>query len=175
MFSLYFNRHDVLIAVQRSIFSVFKPIGLIVMNIVNFTPVTGFVGGLLIGLAASILLWLNGRVAGISGIMNGAMARPGKETAWRWLFLTGLLGGAAIEFWLIPARRAFDTGLSWPVILLAGILVGVGTLLGGGCTSGHGVCGLGRLSTRSLVATLTFMTCGILTVFIVRHVFGINS
>lgn len=145
------------------------------MNIVNFTPATGFVGGLLIGLAASALLWLNGRIAGISGIVNGALARPDSEATWRWLFLAGLLGGAAIEFWLIPARRAFETGLSWPVFLLAGVLVGVGTLLGGGCTSGHGVCGLGRLSTRSLVATLTFIATGVLTVFIVRHVLGIHS
>lgn len=145
------------------------------MTIVNFTPVTGFVGGLLIGAAASLLLWLNGRIAGISGIVNGALARPGKEANWRWLFLVGLLGGAAIEFWLIPARRAFETGLSWPVFLLAGILVGIGTRLGGGCTSGHGVCGLGRLSARSLVATLTFIATGVLTVFIVRHVLGINS
>lgn len=145
------------------------------MTIVNFTPVTGFVGGLLIGASASVLLWLNGRIAGISGIVNGALARPGGEATWRWLFLAGLLGGATIEFWSIPARRAFETGLSWPVFLLAGVLVGVGTRLGGGCTSGHGVCGLGRLSTRSLVATLTFLATGVLTVFIVRHVFGVNS
>ena len=144
------------------------------MTIVNFTPLTGFVGGLLVGLSASALLWLNGRIAGISGIVDGALARAGKETNWRWLFLAGLLGGAAIEFWLIPARRAFDTNLSWPVFLLAGVLVGVGTRLGGGCTSGHGVCGLGRLSPRSLVATLTFIATGALTVFIVRHVIGVN-
>lgn len=145
------------------------------MTIVNFTPITGVIGGLLIGLSASALLWLNGRIAGISGIVNGALARPGKDTNWRWLFLLGILGGAAIEFWLIPAQRAFDTGLSWPVFLLAGVLVGVGTRLGGGCTSGHGVCGLGRLSMRSLVATVTFLVTGVLTVFIVRHVLGINS
>lgn len=145
------------------------------MTIVNFTPATGFVGGLLIGASASLLLWLNGRIAGISGIVDGALARPGSEATWRWLFLGGLLAGAVIEFWLIPARRAFETGLSWPVFLLAGVLVGVGTRLGGGCTSGHGVCGLGRLSTRSLVATLTFLVTGALTVFIVRHVLGVNS
>lgn len=145
------------------------------MSIVNFTPVSGFAGGLLIGAAASLLLWLNGRIAGISGIVNGALARPGSETTWRWLFLAGLLGGAAIEFWLIPAHRAFESGLSWPMFLLAGVLVGVGTRLGGGCTSGHGVCGLGRLSMRSLVATVTFIATGVLTVFVVRHLLGINS
>lgn len=145
------------------------------MTIVNFTPVSGLVGGLLIGAAASVLLWLNGRIAGISGIVDGALARPGKEATWRWLFLLGMLGGAAIEFWMIPARRAFETGLSWPMFLLAGVLVGIGTRLGGGCTSGHGVCGLGRLSARSLVATVTFLITGVLTVFIVRHVFGVNA
>ncbi|MGY3041413.1 putative membrane protein YedE/YeeE [Rhodanobacter sp. TND4EL1] len=145
------------------------------MTIVNFTPLTGFAGGLLIGIAASVLLWFNGRIAGISGIVDGAMAKPGSETIWRWLFLLGMLGGASIEFWLIPARRAFETGLSWPIFLLAGVLVGIGTRLGGGCTSGHGVCGLGRLSGRSLVATASFLTTGVLTVFIVRHVFGIHS
>lgn len=145
------------------------------MTIVNFTPLTGFAGGLLIGIASSVLLWLNGRIAGISGIVDGALAKPGKEAIWRWLFLLGMFGGAGIEFWLIPARRAFETGLSWPVFLLAGVLVGFGTRLGGGCTSGHGVCGLGRLSGRSLVATATFLITGVLTVFIVRHVLGINS
>lgn len=142
------------------------------MTIVNFTPLTGFIGGLLIGASASLLLWLNGRIAGISGIVNGSLARPGAESAWRWLFLAGMLGGAAVEFWLIPAQRAFETAMSWPVFLLAGVLVGIGTRLGGGCTSGHGVCGLGRLSARSLVATLTFLATGVLTVFFVYHVFG---
>lgn len=145
------------------------------MSIVNFTPHTGFAGGLLIGVSASLLLWLNGRIAGISGIVNGALARPGGEAIWRWLFLFGMLVGAAIEFWLIPGRRAFETHLAWPVFLLAGVLVGIGTRLGGGCTSGHGVCGLGRLSMRSLVATITFLVTGVLTVFIVRHVFGVPS
>lgn len=145
------------------------------MIIVNFTPMSGFAGGLLIGAAASLLLWLNGRIAGISGIVNGALGRPGRETFWRWLFLLAMLGGAAVEFWLLPAHRAFETSLSWPGFLLAGFLVGVGTRLGGGCTSGHGVCGLGRLSARSLAATSTFIATGILTVFIVRHVLGIGS
>lgn len=145
------------------------------MTIVDFTPATGFLGGLLIGAAASLLLWLNGRIAGISGIFDGALARPDSETTWRWLFILGLLVGAAIEFWLLPGARAFATGLPWQVFLLAGTLVGFGTRLGGGCTSGHGVCGLGRLSARSLVATLTFLATGVLTVFVVRHVFGIHS
>lgn len=145
------------------------------MNIVHFTPFYGLAGGLLIGTAASLLLWLNGRIAGISGILAGVLMRPGNEAGWRWLFLAGMLGGASIEFWLIPARRAFETGLSWPMFLLAGVLVGIGTRLGGGCTSGHGVCGLGRLSARSLVATATFLITGVVTVFLVRHVFGVTT
>lgn len=145
------------------------------MTIVNFTHWSGVIGGALIGLSASALLWLNGRIAGISGILDGALARPGSETFWRWLFLLGLLGGAAIEFWLVPGSRAFQTHLRWPAFLLAGVLVGFGTRLGGGCTSGHGVCGLGRLSARSLVATVTFLATGTVTVFIVRHVLGIHA
>lgn len=145
------------------------------MTIVHFTPVTGLIGGVLIGLSASLLLWLNGRIAGISGIVDGALAAPSGESAWRWLFLLGMLGGGAVEFWLGPGVRGFQTDLPWPVFLLAGGLVGFGTRLGGGCTSGHGVCGLGRLSLRSLAAVLTFMATGTLTVFIVRHVFGVGA
>lgn len=142
------------------------------MTIVHFTPVTGLIGGILIGISSSLLLWLNGRIAGISGIVTGAVTRPNEDSAWRWLFLLGMLAGAAVEFWLVPGNRAFHVGMPWPVFLLAGVLVGFGTNMSGGCTSGHGVCGLGRLSPRSLVAVLTFMATGVLMVFIVRHLFG---
>lgn len=145
------------------------------MTIVHFTPISGLIGGVLIGASSSLLLWLNGRIAGISGIVTGALARPSEDSAWRWLFLVGMLVGAVVEFWLWPGNRAFDGGLPWPVFLLAGVLVGFGTNLGSGCTSGHGVCGLARLSPRSLVAVLTFMATGTLTVFIVRHIFGAGS
>jgi len=145
------------------------------MTIVNFTPLTGLVGGLLIDTGASLLLWLNGRIAGISGIVSGALARPGPDRIWRWLFLLGMLAGAAFEFWLWPGQRAFHSGLPWPVLLLAGLLVGLGTNLGGGCTSGHGVCGLARFSPRSLIAVPTFIATGVLTVFVVRHLFGVGS
>lgn len=144
------------------------------MIIVDFTPVSGFVGGLLIGASASLLLWLNGEIAGISSIVNGALHPADKRTRQRWLFIAGLLGGAALEFWLVPGHRRFISPMGWPVFLAAGILVGFGTRLGGGCTSGHGVCGLGRLSTRSLVAVLTFLATGTLTVFVVRHLLGIG-
>ena len=139
------------------------------MNIVDFTPASGFIGGLFIGVSSSLLLWMNGRIAGISGIVDGALARPAGEAAWRWLFIAGLLGGAAIEFWLIPGHRAFVSPLSWPVFLIAGVLVGFGTRLGSGCTSGHGVCGISRFSTRSLAAVATFMFTAARTVLVVRH------
>ena len=118
------------------------------MTIVNFTPWAGLIGGLLIGASASLLLWLNGRIAGISGIVAGATVEPGGDRAWRWLFLAGLLGGAALAFWLVPGSMAFQSDMPWPVFLVAGLIVGFGTRLGSGCTSGHGVCGLARLSQR---------------------------
>ena len=142
------------------------------MSIVDFTPVTGIAGGLLIGLGASLLLWLNGRIAGISGIVNGSVAAPGRESVWRWLFLLGLIAGAAVEVWISPRTRGFQQPLPWPAVLVAGLLVGFGTRLGNGCTSGHGVCGLGRLSPRSLAAVVTFLVTGALTVFVVRHLWG---
>ena len=129
-------------------------------------------GGMLAGLSALILMLFNGRVAGISGILAGAMQY---KTPWRVLFLLGLGLGAWLALTLGWATMpAFDALPGWPVVLLAGLLVGIGTRLGNGCTSGHGVCGLGRLSMRSLVAVLTFMATAILTVFLVRY-FGVTA
>lgn len=145
------------------------------MTIVNFTPWAGLIGGLLIGASASLLLWLNGRIAGISGIVAGATVEPGGDRAWRWLFLVGLLGGAALAFWLVPGSLAFQSDMPWPVFLVAGLIVGFGTRLGSGCTSGHGVCGLARLSPRSLASVVTFMATGILTVFVIRHLLGVGA
>lgn len=145
------------------------------MTIVNFTPWAGLIGGLLIGASASLLLWLNGRIAGISGIVAGATVEPGGDLAWRWLFLAGLLGGAALAFWLVPGSLAFQSDMPWPVFLVAGLIVGFGTRLGSGCTSGHGVCGLARLSPRSLASVATFMATGILTVFVIRHLLGVGA
>lgn len=124
-------------------------------------------GGMLIGSAALILLLFNAKVAGISGILAGALQQ---RDAWRWLFLLGLGGGALLAFHLawVP-MPIFATLPAWPLVLLAGLLVGIGTRLGNGCTSGHGICGVGRLSRRSLAATLTFMATGALTVFVSHH------
>ncbi len=138
----------------------------------NFTPYTALGGSLLIGLSAVLLLYLNGRIAGISGILNGALARTRGDTAWRVAFIVGMLAGGAAFWWLTP--HAFTPREGYPLHLLlpAGFLVGFGTRLGSGCTSGHGVCGLGRRSLRSLVATITFVGCGMVTVYLLRHLFG---
>lgn len=139
----------------------------------NFTPVSALAGGLLIGAAASLLLWLNGRIAGVSNVTNGLLAWKRGDVLWRLLFLGGLVAGAGIYYGFfgnIPVARAQFPG--W-LLAVAGLLVGFGTSLGNGCTSGHGVCGLGRLSLRSLVATLVFLVTGILATFVVRHLFGV--
>jgi uncharacterized membrane protein YedE/YeeE len=138
----------------------------------NFTPLASTAGGALIGLAAALLLLTLGRIAGISGIFGEVIAsRPG-EGLWRLAFVLGLVAGGLAASLALPGAFAIEVERPLGVVALAGLLVGVGTRLGGGCTSGHGVCGLSRLSPRSLVATLTFMTTGGLTVFVVRHLLG---
>jgi uncharacterized membrane protein YedE/YeeE len=132
-------------------------------------------GGALIGASASALLRLNGRIAGISGIVAGmfeARARA-PEAGWKRLFVAGLLTGGAILAVVHPAAIAVDVRPSLATTVIAGLLVGVGTKLAGGCTSGHGVCGLSRLSPRSFVATLVFVTAGFFTVFVTRHLVGV--
>ncbi len=140
----------------------------------NFTPVASLAGGILIGLASVWLLAANGRIAGVSGILHGLFAQPPGDRSWRALFILGLVtagfawhavAGAA------PSREGF--GLGWAAA--AGLLVGSGTRIGGGCTSGHGVCGLGRLSARSLVAVAIFMATGMASAFVARHLLGIPS
>ncbi|MFY0532180.1 YeeE/YedE family protein [Nannocystis pusilla] len=128
-------------------------------------------GGLLIG-AAALLLAAAGRIAGVSGIVGGALQRPAGDLAWRLAFVLGLLVGGAVLRVLSPETLPKSLPQSGPVIVLAGLLVGFGARLGGGCTSGHGVCGLGRRSPRSLVAVLTFMTTAFATVWLARHVLG---
>lgn len=127
-------------------------------------------GGALIGLAVSLMLLWNGRVTGVSGIFYGATVKTEVgDKAWRWYFIGGLIAGGFLLHFYIP--NAFSDGLQtepWTVIV-AGLLVGFGTLLGNGCTSGHGVCGISRMSPRSLVATLTFIAAGILSVFVFRR------
>ncbi len=135
----------------------------------NFTPLSSIAGGVMIGAAAALLLWLNGRVAGVSGIAGGLLSGDRGDIAWRALFLVGLVGGAAIYRLAGGPLQLIEITPSVPLLVAGGLLVGLGTRIGGGCTSGHGVCGLARLSSRSLVATLTFMLAGGITVFFVRH------
>ena len=143
------------------------------MEIHNFTPLSALGGGVLIGLSAVLLLAVNGRIAGISGIVHGIVA-PEKpnDLDWRLLFLVGLIAGA----FLYRLLNGIDTSIALEASMLivggGGILTGVGTAIGSGCTSGHGICGLARRSSRSLAATISFMLVGGITVFILRHVIG---
>ena len=133
----------------------------------------GLLGGGLIGLSATLLLACNGRIAGISGIVNGALGLTRAEI-WRWFFIAGLIGGGLIYEYGLADRPTPSYGFSPLTMVLAGFLVGFGTRMGGGCTSGHGVCGLGRLSLRSLVAVMVFMTTGFITVFVTRHLLALG-
>jgi uncharacterized membrane protein YedE/YeeE len=136
-----------------------------------FTPWTATAGGILIGGAAAFLLIGNGRIAGVSGILGRALARARGDTLWRLLFLLGLpLGGLGVG--ALRGGLEIQLSASPPTLVLAGLLVGFGTQLGNGCTSGHGVCGMARGSRRSIVATLVFMATAMLTVFVVRHGLG---
>ncbi len=134
----------------------------------TFNPLAAFGGGVLIGGAALLLMLVNGRVAGISGILGGLLSpRPG-DIAWRAGFIAGLPGGGLVFLWLHEGSLGVSLVASWPQTVLAGLLVGFGTRMGSGCTSGHGVCGIGRLSRRSLVATLVFIATGMATVLALR-------
>jgi len=141
------------------------------IDFAHFTPGAALVGGLIIGLAAAVLIVGIGRIAGISGILGGLLLRPQGDMDWRIAFLIGLMGAPVIAA-LLGHPVVPDVAAGWGEVLAAGFLVGIGTRYAGGCTSGHGVCGLSRGSVRSLVATVTFMTAGIVTVFVVRHVVG---
>jgi uncharacterized membrane protein YedE/YeeE len=138
----------------------------------NFTPVSAALGGALIGIAATLLMLFNGRVAGISGILAACLNVRGSDMAWSAAFIVGLilapLTGSLAGF-LNPAPQMPD---SWAVLVVAGLLVGFGTRLGGGCTSGHGICGMARLSVRSIVATAIFMATAVIVVALSRHVLG---
>jgi len=137
----------------------------------DFTPWSALAGGMLIGLAAAMLLLLNGRIAGISGILGGLLRPVRGDRAWRAAFVLGLLAAPLVYLLFAPLPKPqIDAGTA--ALLVAGLLVGVGTRYGSGCTSGHGVCGLARLSPRSLVATVVFMGTGFVTVFALRHLAG---
>ena len=134
----------------------------------HFTPWSSLLGGVMIGVAVAMLLLLNGRVAGVSGILGGLLAPLRGDTGWRIAFVVGLLFAPAL-YRLLERLPGPTIEAGYPVLLLAGLLVGIGTRYGSGCTSGHGVCGLSRLSPRSLAATAAFMGAGFATVFAVRH------
>jgi uncharacterized protein len=138
----------------------------------DFTPIASALGGVLIGLSASAMLLFHGRIAGISGIAGG-LVRPSRgDTLWRVLFLAGLLAGGAVMAFVTPGLFQVGVDRSVLAVVVAGLLVGFGSRLGSGCTSGHGVCGITRLSPRSLVATGTFMLTGALMAFLVTQFFG---
>ena len=134
----------------------------------HFTPWTSLAGGVLIGTAAALFLLLNGRVAGISGILGGLLRLTTGDTGWHVAFILGLVA-APLVYQLAAPLPAVQIDAGTALLVVAGLLVGVGTRYGSGCTSGHGVCGLSRLSPRSMVATAAFMAAGFATVFIVRH------
>lgn len=139
-------------------------------TLISFLPQIG--GGLLIGLSALMLMVLNGRIAGISGILSGLLRPAGGDIGWRIAFVAGILVAPLLAAWgtgALPTPTV--TAPPW-LLVLAGLLVGIGTAIGSGCTSGHGVCGLARLSTRSLVAVGLFMGAALLTVTLTRHVWG---
>jgi hypothetical protein len=154
------------------------------MQIAEFDILTPLSGGLAIGASAVLMLWLLGRIAGISGIAFGIVSRltsssndttsssANAEIAWRALFLLGLIVGAGVYHFVSSTAVPMNTA-DLPLLIVGGFLVGLGTKIGSGCTSGHGVVGIGRFSLRSIAATLTFMTLGILTVLIGRHVLGV--
>jgi len=137
-----------------------------------FTPWSALTGGVLIGVAVAMFLLLNGRIAGISGVVGGLLRPARGDIAWRVAFVAGLIV-APLLYALAAPPPALHIDAQYGAVLLAGLLVGVGTRLGSGCTSGHGVCGLSRLSLRSLVATLAFMGAGFATVFVTRHLLGL--
>jgi uncharacterized membrane protein YedE/YeeE len=135
----------------------------------HFTPWAALAGGILLGLASAMFILVNGRILGISGIVGGLLRPKAGDAGWRISFVLGMLA-APVLYMLVagPVPATIDAG--WGTVVLAGLLVGVGTRYGSGCTSGHGVCGLSRLSPRSLAATLSFMGAGFAIVFLVRHV-----
>ena len=135
----------------------------------SFTPWSSLAGGAVLGLSAALFVLLNGRIAGISGVLGGLLRPHAGDLAWRVAFVAGLLV-APLAYGLFAPLPAMEVAANAPLLIAAGLLVGIGTRLGSGCTSGHGVCGISRLSPRSIVATLSFMASGFLTVFLTHHV-----
>lgn len=141
--------------------------------VAEFNPMTALVGGLLIGLSSVIMLAWNGRIAGISGMVHMLVTPKRGDLHWRWFFLMGMVGGGALYEYVLAAAPTPEFGFAPIAMIVGGLLVGFGTRMGSGCTSGHGVCGLGRLSPRSLVAVVTFLSTGMVTVYVVQHVLNL--
>jgi uncharacterized membrane protein YedE/YeeE len=139
------------------------------MTIVDFSPAAALIGGALIGLAAAGLWWLLGRIAGVSTILGAALVSKGGEVGWRLAFTAGLLLAGLVGMALVPEAIRFDLRAGHAQLTLAGLLVGVGTQMSSGCTSGHGVCGVSRLSPRSIVATATFIGAGTVSAYVWMH------
>ena len=135
----------------------------------NFTPWMSLAGGILVGLASAAFLLLNGRIAGISGLLGGLLRAPAGERCWRMAFLGGLVA-APLVYALAAPLPGVEVDAGFPALVLAGLLVGLGTRYGSGCTSGHGICGIARRSPRSYLATAAFLAAGFLTVYLLRHV-----
>ena len=142
-----------------------------IIDTANFTPGLSLLGGVLAGAASALFILNNGRIAGISGILGGLLNPRKDDIIWRIAFLLGLIAAPTVTFMFMPAPEV-TIEAETATLLIAGILVGVGTRYGSGCTSGHGICGLSRLSPRSLIATLTFMAAGVAIVFVMRHLFN---
>ena len=143
------------------------------INWLEFTPGPALVGGVLLGLAAALYVNLHGRILGISGIISGLLIPKVGDVTWRLSMLFGLLSAPLWASWLFDIHPIQVIDSSWASIVVAGLLVGFGSAYGSGCTSGHGICGLSRLSPRSFVATLSFMLAGFITVFVIRHLIGV--
>jgi uncharacterized membrane protein YedE/YeeE len=141
------------------------------IDTLHFTPWAALIGGVLIGSASALLMLINGRIAGVSGILGGLLRPVRGSILWRIAFVLGLLISPAV-FSLFAPLPSVQLDSSYPVLIVAGLLVGMGARYGSGCTSGHGICGISRLSPRSILATLLFMLAGMATVFVMRHVLG---
>ena len=139
-----------------------------------FTPLHALLGGLLIGSSAILLFWLNGRIAGVTGMITGLLVKPSTAPGWRLLFLIGLIAGTVL-YGLLGYSTPLRQGFPLPLLIVAGLLTGYGTAQANGCTSGHGVCGMARFSVRSFVATGTFLVVAIVTTYVLRHVAGVAA
>ncbi len=145
-------------------------------SVTEFTPVPALLGGILIGISALLMLAFNGRIAGISGIVGNLVISRGTDFLWRLAFTVGLIAGAGAWLHFAPPESlTIHLDADMPTMLIAGFIVGVGTRLGKGCTSGHGVCGIGRVSPRSLTATVVFMSVAGVTVYVIRHLLGADA